>query len=245
MKSLIVLPAFNEKENITNLINDILNISNNFYIVLIDDNSPDNTFELAQNFKDTLSLNQSKRLHLIPRPNKDGRGSAVWDGMKWGIANKFHEFECYIEMDCDFSHDPKYLMTGIQYIKDGNEVVLASKYPDGKTIGWPLRRVILSFLANMLCRLLIQWNIGDYTNGYRFYSKNSIEILLRSNMVHRGYINLSESIAILLKNNIKIKSFPIVFINRLEGKSKTNFKELRNSLLAIFKISYRFWFEKK
>jgi dolichol-phosphate mannosyltransferase len=93
--------------------------------------------------------------------------------------------------------------------------------------------------------LLIQWNIGDYTNGYRFYSKNSIEILLRSNMVHRGYINLSESIAILLKNNIKIKSFPIVFINRLEGKSKTNFKELRNSLLAIFKISYRFWFEKK
>ncbi|MDA9799775.1 glycosyltransferase [Gammaproteobacteria bacterium] len=245
MKSLIVLPAFNEKENIANLLQAILSSSDNFYIVLVDDNSPDGTFKAAKNFKHSLDINKSNRLHLISRCKKDGRGSAVWEGFKWGLEYQQLQFDCFIEMDCDFSHDPKYLKTGIQYVSDGNDAVLASKYPDGKTIGWPFGRVALSFLSNMLCRVLIKWSIGDYTNGYRFYSKRAIEILINSNMVHKGYINLSESLAILLKNKVKIKSFPIVFVNRLNGESKTTFKELKNSLLGIFKIAYWFWFQKK
>jgi dolichol-phosphate mannosyltransferase len=244
MKSLIILPAFNENENIVNLIDAILASDKNFYIVLVDDNSPDGTFNTAQNFKKSLDFKNSERLHLISRSIKDGRGSAVWAGFEWGLENKEHDFKCFVEMDCDFSHDPKYLKTGIELINDGHGAVLASKYPNGQTIGWPFGRVILSFLSNTLCRLLIVWSIGDYTNGYRFYSKKTVEILINSNMVHKGYINLSESLAILLKNNVQIASFPIIFINRLEGESKTNFKELKSSLFAIFKIAYRFWFHK-
>ena len=148
-------------------------------------------------------------------------------------------------MDCDYSHHPKYLANGIGLIADENDVVLASRYPNGQTIGWPLRRVILSFVSNLICRIMIKWNIGDYTNGYRFYSKKSVNILLKSNMIHKGYINLSESLAILLKHESKIDSFPITFINRQEGKSNTDFKELINSLIAIFQISFRFWFGRK
>jgi dolichol-phosphate mannosyltransferase len=245
MKSLIVLPSYNESQNIVRLIDAILNLSNNYFIVLVDDNSPDRTFEIVKEYKSTLDAKMSDRLNLILRSSKDGRGGAVWEGLKWGIQNSNYNFECFIEMDCDYSHNPKYLACGINLINKQNDVVLASRYPDGQTIGWPLRRIILSFISNMICRIMIKWNIGDYTNGYRFYNKKSVKILLESNMIHKGYINLSESLAILMKHNSKVSSFPITFINRQEGKSNTDFRELLNSFIAIFQISFRFWFGRK
>jgi dolichol-phosphate mannosyltransferase len=245
MKSLVVLPSYNESENIVPLIAAILKLSANYFVVLVDDNSPDKTFDIVQEYKLKLDPEISKRLNLILRSSKDGRGGAVWEGLKWGIENPHHNFKCFIEMDCDYSHHPKYLASGIDLIANQNDVVLASRYPDGQTIGWPLRRVILSSVSNFICRILIKWNIGDYTNGYRFYSKESVKILLESNMIHKGYINLSESLAILLKHNTKISSFPITFINRQEGKSNTDIKELFNSFIAIFQISFRFWLGKK
>ena len=245
MKSLIVLPSYNESQNIVKLIDAILEISENFHVILVDDNSPDKTFNIVQDFKTSSEERKASRINLILRSTKDGRGGAVWDGLRWGINNKDEGFESYVEMDCDFSHHPKYLARGVELIHKGNDAVLASRYPGGKTIGWPIRRVILSFVSNLICRIMIKWHIGDYTNGYRFYSKKSVEVLLQSNMIHKGYINLSESLAILLKNNSQIKSFPITFINRQEGTSNTDLRELANSFLAIFQISFRFWFGKK
>ena len=127
MKSLVVLPSYNESENIVRLIDAILKLSSNYFVVLVDDNSPDRTFEIVQEYQSKLNSEMSNRLNLILRSSKDGRGGAVWEGLKWGVRNPHHNFKCYIEMDCDYSHHPKYLANGIGLVADENDVVLASR----------------------------------------------------------------------------------------------------------------------
>ncbi len=244
MKALIVLPSFNEKENIVDLIISILAISKLFYIVVVDDNSPDGTFEAVENAKSSMSDFDRERLHLIKRFEKDGRGGAVWDGIRWGLSSS-NDFEYFVEMDCDFSHNPNEIQTGLNIVFKGFDLVLGSRYPDGKIINWPLKRRIFSRFANFLCRILISWKFHDYTNGYRFYNRKSAIHLSKSRTMFKGYINLSETIAKLLKRDFSIAAFPIIFENRKLGKSNTDLKEMLGSFFAIFQIAARYWFDKK
>lgn len=244
MKTLIVLPSFNEKKNINNLIKSILSISENLFVVVVDDNSPDGTYHAVEEEKKNLPISLQKRIHLIKRHAKDGRGGAVWDGIRWGLKSSYN-FKAFIEMDCDFSHNPNSIPNGLELIAQGYDLVLGSRYPDGKIINWPLQRRIFSYFANFLCRLLISMKYHDYTNGFRFYNKKSAVYLSQSRTMFKGYINLSETMAKLLKNNFSIASFPIVFENRKLGKSNTNLKEMLGSFFAIFQIAARYWFDKR
>lgn len=244
MKTLIVLPSFNEKENINDLIIAILAISKLFYIVVVDDNSPDGTYEAVEKLKTSMSNFDNERLHLIKRFEKDGRGGAVWDGMRWGLSSS-NDFVHFVEMDCDFSHNPYEIQTGLNILDKGFDLVLGSRYPDGKIINWPLKRRIFSRFANFLCRMLISWKYHDYTNGFRFYSRRSVTHLSKSRTMFKGYINLSETIAKLLKHNFSIAAFPIIFENRKLGKSNTDLKEMLGSFFAIFQIAARYWFDRK
>ena len=237
MKTAIILPSFNEKENIVNLINSILDLNKNFFVIVVDDNSPDKTYEEVFNFKSKLPDDQSGRVQIIKRKKKDGRGGAVWDGMRLAYESK-HDFNNFIEMDCDFSHSPTYINNGINLLNDGYDLVLGSRYPDGKILNWPVKRRVISFLANIIARLLIDWKIHDFTNGFRFYNRSLIKHLLLQEMKHAGYINLTETIAMTLTSQKSIVSFPIIFTNRKLGKSNTDFKELFNSLLGIFSIAW-------
>ncbi len=234
-KTLVVLPSYNEKENIVSLIQALLALGNGFSVCVVDDSSPDGTTQIVKNA--IAEKNWSERVHLITRTKKDGRGGAVRTGLRWG-RDSGRGFAAYVEMDCDFSHEPKAIATGLALLKSGGDVALGCRYPDGKIVGWPLSRYILSFFANLLARILIDWKIPDYTNGFRFYSPRALEVLLRLDQKHEGYIYLSESLSQLLRSNMKILTFPIFFRNRVRGESNTNFAEVSSAFLGIFSIAW-------
>ncbi len=227
----ICLPSFNESENILNLINKIFSINENIIICVVDDNSPDNTYELLFN-----QYKNNKKIILIKRDYKDGRGSAVWEGFKL-LNSEDKDIEIFVEMDCDFSHSVEDLNKGIKLFKYENcDVLLGSRYPGGQIVNWPLSRRIFSFLSNQLIRVLLDKNIHDYTNGFRFYNKKALNLLLKNKPQNKGFIYLSESLGVFLINKLIIKSFPIYFKNRIRGESNTNIKEILNSLKGIIKI---------
>ena len=240
MKTLVVLPSYNENQNINNLIDTILRQSLDNNVVVIDDNSPDNTIEIINQFIDKKDY--KNRVHLIKRKNKLGRGSAVLEGLRWGY-NNLHDLELFIEMDCDFSHSPDEIVKGKELIKNF-DFVIGARYPSGKIINWPIKRRVFSFFANQLIRFLIDRKVSDYTNGFRFYSKKTINYLLKNNIRSSGHICLSEIAAILLKANFSTTSFPIIFNNRVRGESSVNFKEILKSLISIMRISWQYRFGK-
>ena len=158
MRSAIVLPSYNEKENIVGLICTIIDLDKNFTVIVVDDNSPDKTYEEVSNFKNNLTDEDSDRVQVIKRQKKDGRGGAVWEGMRLAYESG-HAFENFIEMDCDFSHDPCYIKNGIKLLQEGNSLVLGSRYPDGEIINLTIKIIITCQEANLmtcfsLCRIL-------------------------------------------------------------------------------------------
>ena len=244
MKTLIVLPSYNERGRIVELIKFILNLSENYYLTVVDDSSPDETSKVVKSFIDSLAGADNKRINLIVRNKKSGRGSAVWAGFLWGLKSQEH-FDIFVEMDCDFSHHPSELNIGINLLIDGAGLVVGSRYPDGRIINWPLSRRLFSYFANLLTRCLIRWDVHDYTNGYRFYRRSTVEHLSLQKMYFDGYINLSETMALALRSNFKVNSFPITFVNRKVGRSNTTLREMVSSFLAIFVISSRYWFGRR
>lgn len=241
---LVTLPSYNEKENLVALMEAILALGSGYSVCVVDDSSPDGTAEIVRSA--IAAKGWGARAHLIVRSKKDGRGGAVREGFKWG-SQSGRDFQAYIEMDCDFSHEPKSIPTGIGMLENGADVVLGSRYPDGKIDGWPVKRHVLSFCANVLARSLIDFQVCDYTNGFRFYSPAAMAVLMRHSQKHKGYIYLSESLSQLLRAGMKVREFPIYFKNRERGVSNTSLAEVRNAFTGIFSIGWehRFKREKK
>jgi hypothetical protein len=145
-------------------------------------------------------------------------------------------------MDCDFSHEPAALREGLRRLAAGNDVVIGARYPEGTILGWPLSRRVFSACANGLARALISGRVADYTNGFRFYSPAAVDVLLRHEQKHRGYIYLSEALSHLLRAGMKVDAFPIVFRNRERGVSNTSLREISDAFVGVLSIawSYRF-----
>ena len=236
MRALILLPSYNESLNIVSLIDALLGLAPDIAVCVVDDSSPDGTGGIVeQACRDKVSWRD--RVHLITRAKKDGRGGAVRAGLSWGKGSG-RDFQAYVEMDCDFSHEPPAVSTGLQLLEAGNDVVIGARYPKGTIIGWPATRRIFSFLANGLARALIDSSIADYTNGFRFYSPRAVDVLLAHPQRHKGYIYLSETLSVLLQARMKIATFPIRFQNRERGVSNTNLAEIRSSLKGILAIAW-------
>lgn len=235
MRSLVVLPSYNESENIVSLIGALLDSNKACRVCVVDDSSPDGTSNIVSDAIEKTP-GWKKRVHLITRSKKDGRGGAVRDGFAWGLQSG-DSFEAFIEMDCDFSHEPQAVQTGLSLLQQGNDVVIGARYPGGTIIGWPKRRRAFSFLANQLARRLIEPSVSDYTNGFRFYSPRAAKVLIARPQKHKGYIYLSESLSYLLREGMSVASFPIVFKNRERGVSNTSLKEISNALKGIFSIA--------
>lgn len=238
MKLLVVLPSYNERDNLVSLIQAILDGAADTSVCVVDDSSPDGTAQLVEAaIRDRPGW--ADRVELIVRAKKDGRGGAVRDGLRRGAASS-HRFEAYVEMDCDFSHEPSAIPEGLRLLEQGFDVVIGARYPDGEILGWPLGRRVFSFCANTLARALIEWSVADYTNGFRFYSPRAVEVLLAHEQRHKGYIYLSESLTYLLSAGMKVGAFPIRFKNRERGVSNTSFREIRSALTGIFTIATRY-----
>jgi dolichol-phosphate mannosyltransferase len=238
----VILPSYNESDNIINLVNTIITQSLEVSVYIVDDNSPDGTSTLVAD-QISSNVNWCHRVFLITRKKKDGRGGAVNEGLRCAFKSP-NNYSVFIEMDCDYSHDPNEISKGLEIINSGADIVVGARYPKGVIVGWPLSRRVFSFFANRMARLLINRKVTDYTNGFRFYNRRSVQTLLGHEPRHKGYIYLSESMSHLLNAQLDIRSFPITFVNRVRGDSNVDLTEIFSALTGIFKISYRHHFRK-
>jgi len=227
----IVIPTFNEENNIVKLIKTIKSKFKDTLIVIVDDSLHKKIWHLIKKNKLKVSY--------IYRGKKLGRGSAVRVGLKELLKNKKIKF--FVEMDADFSHNPVELPKNINYFyKNSLDLLIGSRYlKKSKIINWSLSRRIFSFLANYLARNLLKIPISDFTNGYRIYSKNSVKKIIKNcGKVGGGFIMLSEILVELHINNFKIREIESIFVNRARGESSVNLKLILVSLLGLIKLYF-------
>ena len=227
----IVIPTFNEENNIVKLIKTIKSKFKDSLIVIVDDSLHKKIWNLIKKNKLKVSY--------IYRGKKLGRGSAVRIGLKKLLKNKKIKF--FVEMDADFSHNPDELLKNINYFyKNSLDLLIGSRYlKKSKIINWSLSRRIFSFLANYLARNLLKIPISDFTNGYRIYSKNSVKKIIKNcGKVGGGFIMLSEILVELHINNFKIREIESIFVNRERGESSVNLKLILVSLLGLIKLYF-------
>lgn len=225
----IIIPSFNERNNISVLIKKLINLVPNAIIFIVDDNSPDKTGEVVQKL-----ARRNKRIKLIKRIGKGGRGSAVLAGFKEAYKNP--QIQSFIEMDADLSHSPEEIKRLIGNSKKGT-ITIGSRYIKGSRIlNWPLYRRILSKFANFYIKLILGIKINDFTNGFRSYPRTSIEVLTQAKLSNKGFIALSEMAYILHLKGFKFLEVPITFKDRESGKSNATIVEVLKSLIAVLEI---------
>lgn len=229
-KTLIIIPSYNESENIINLIDVLLKENSNIDVLVVDDSS-DDTANLIKN----MQSKGESRLFLIKRQTKSGRGSAVLEGFKFALTR---DYKLIAEMDADFSHDPHEFKSLIAVAGD-NTVIIGSRYlKESRIIGWPLSRRIFSKLANFYAKAILQIPIHDYTNGYRVYGRKALEKLDLLKIKNSGYVVLSEISYQLFKKMVKFIEVPTLFINRKKGISNFSSKEVMEAFVSILKIRF-------
>ena len=225
--SLIIIPTYNEAENIEAVIKKVIDLEDKNDILVIDDNSPDGTSKIVENQKNIYN----NRVFLIKREKKSGLGSAYKAGFKWALKNNYS----YIfEMDADMSHDPNEIKNlKIQLSQNKYDVVVGSRYIEGvSVVNWPLSRIFLSYAANLYVRIITGMPIKDATSGFVGYTKNALNSIELSKIKFNGYAFQIEMKFKLWKKNFKLKEHQIIFVNRKLGKSKMN-------LLHIIQYFYR------
>ena len=227
----IIIPTLNELDNIESLIKTIQNNLPESIIFIIDDSKT----------KEIGNLINSKNLKAkyFHRENSKGRGSAVLFGINKALEE--NRFNTFIEMDADFSHNPKELKKNIEYFStNALDLLIASRYlKDSEIINWGLDRRILSKLSNLLARNLLGIKIKDFTNGFRVYSKRAAEkITKKCGNIGGGFIILSEIIVVIKNNSFKIDEIETIFVNRVRGESSVNLKLIVASLYGILKLYF-------
>jgi len=229
---LIVIPTYNEKDNIAKLTEELLGISTNISILIVDDESPDGTGEVADNLS-----KQYTAVKVIHRKGKGGRGSACIEGFKYAFNRNF---DYVFEMDADFSHDPKEIPLFLEKIKT-YDMVLGSRYlNDSKIIDWSLSRRIFSKMANLYARTILGIPISDYTNGYRLYKIDVLKNMDFEKIKSKGYIVLSEMAYQVYKKGYSIGEVPTLFVNRKRGQSNLSFQEIYSAFTGVLKVKSRY-----
>ncbi len=232
-ETLVIIPTYNESENISSLINKIFKEHLEIHILVVDDNSPDKTYEIVKK----LILTYSGKLFLELRDYKNGLGEAYKHGFKWALE---HNYEYIFQMDADFSHDPIELSVMLNYLKNDFDVVIGSRYINGiNVINWPLGRILLSVFASFYVRLITRMPIKDPTAGFVGYSKKVLTSIEMNNVRYIGYAFQIEMKYILWKNNFKLKEHSIIFLNREKGISKMDSKIILEAIFAVPMLIFR------
>lgn len=213
--SVVIIPTYNEKENIERIIRRIFSLSKSFDILVIDDCSPDATAAIVK----TLQTEFSFCLHLIERFGKLGLGTAYISGFKWALK---HDYNYIFEMDADFSHNPDDLLKLYSACsEDGVDVAIGSRYIAGvNVLNWPMSRVLLSYMASKYVQFISGLKINDTTAGFKCYRREVLETISLDNIRFKGYAFQIEMKYIAWKSGFILKEIPITFTNRTEGISK-------------------------
>ena len=220
--TIVIIPTYNEVESVDKMVDAIMALPEVFDILFIDDNSPDGT---AKKIKE-LQVRYPERIYLEERAGKMGLGTAYIHGFKWAIAKNY---PMIVEMDCDFSHDPKDLIRLRKATLEGTDLVIGSRYVEGgKVENWDRKRLLMSYFASVYVRLILWVSIKDTTAGFKCYKKEVLEKIQLDNITFKGYAFQICMKYAALKHGFKVKEIPITFIDRLYGESKMStgiFKE--------------------
>ena len=230
LKSIIVIPTYNEKENIGELIKEIIesNTNRDFHILVVDDNSTDGTAQIVDDF-----ASRSERVRVIHRKEKKGLGTAYITGMKYGLENGY---DLIFTMDGDLSHQPCYLEDFVTSAAN-HDLIIGSRYTNGISIvNWPLRRLFLSLAANKYVKTITRMNLSDFTSGYRCWKRDMLEKINLDAVMSEGYAFLVEMAYRAYKKGAKIGEVPIVFVERKHGKSKISNKVIFESAIIPWKL---------
>ena len=238
-KSLVIIPTFNESENIIDIINEVFQLKNKFHILVVDDNSPDKTGSLV---KEKIQF-QKERLFLIERDKKTGIGPAYIDGFKWAIKNGY---ENIYEMDADFSHNPLDLSRMQVFLtQDGVDVVIGSRYKTGvNVVNWPIQRVLISYFASWYARIITGTPIMDLTSGFVGYKSNVIIDVLKKGIKFKGYAFQIEMKFKAYNLDYKLYEIPIIFTDRVRGDSKLNLSIISEAIFGLVSMKLRHIFSK-
>ena len=228
MKPLIIIPTYNEKENIEDITRAVLALPHDFEVLIVDDNSPDGTGDIA----DRLAENDP-RIHVLHRAEKRGLGQAYIAGFRWGLAR---EYDLMFEMDADFSHRPDYLNDFMVAIRDA-DLVLGSRYISGvNVINWPLGRLLISYFANRYSQVVTGLPVRDATGGFKCFRRKVLESIDLDKVKSTGYAFQIEMTMRAAARGFTVREIPIVFYDRLRGASKMSFGIAREAAFLVWKL---------
>ena len=230
-KIVVIIPTYNEINNIAELIQTISKLGFMLDILFIDDNSPDGTGDFLQKIS-----KKQKNIHIISRPNKMGLGTAYISGFKWAILNKY---DYVVQMDADLSHNPCDISRFLIEIENC-DLVIGSRYLDGfNVVNWPLRRLLLSYCANLYSKILTGMPINDSTGGFKCFKIDVLQEINLDNIFSEGYSFQIEMNYLSWMNNKRIKEISIVFTDRTVGQSKMSKKIILEAIFMVPKIMFQ------
>ena len=237
--SLVLIPTYNEKENIENIIRAVFNLPESFDILVIDDNSPDGTAAIVKE----LQKEFPERLHIVERKGKLGLGTAYIAGFKWAIE---HRYNYSFEMDADFSHNPEDLLRLKAACRDnGADMAIGSRYVSGvNVVNWPMGRVIMSYYASKYVRIVTGLKIHDTTAGFVCYRREVLETIELDKIQFKGYAFQIEMKFTAKMCGFNIQEVPIIFINRVLGESKMSGGIFSEAVFGVIKLKWSSLFRK-
>ena len=232
MDKLVIIPTYNEKENIEAIITAVMNLPLEYHVLIIDDGSPDGTATIV---KDMMANKYPGKLHLVERAGKLGLGTAYIAGFKWAIE---HKYDYIFEMDADFSHNPEDLLKLYDTCANkGADVAIGSRYVSGvNVVNWPMGRVLMSYFASKYVRFVLGVNIHDTTAGFKCYRRQVLETIELDKIRFKGYAFQIEMKYTAYKCGFQIQEVPIIFVNRVLGTSKMSGGIFSEALLGVIKL---------
>lgn len=230
-KTLIIIPTFNEIDNIDRMITTIFGLYPEVSLLIIEDGSPDGTADVVKKHQET-----NPNLHMIQRTGKLGLGTAYITGFKWALEKGF---DFVFEMDCDFSHDPSQVKDLLEAAQK-NHLVIGSRYIDGiRIINWPFRRLLLSYLASIYTRFVTGIPVFDTTGGFKCFTRKALEALNLDDIISKGYIFQLELNYKVWSKGLKVVEVPIIFYERRDGQSKMAGGIIFEALFAVIRLRVR------
>ena len=240
MSNLVIIPTYNEKENIEAIITAVMELPIEYHVLVIDDGSPDGTATIV---KDLMAGKFVGKLHLVERAGKLGLGTAYIAGFKWAIE---HKYDYIFEMDADFSHNPQDLLKLYDACANqGADVAIGSRYVSGvNVVNWPMGRVLMSYFASKYVRGVLGMKVHDTTAGFVCYRREVLETIELDKIRFKGYAFQIEMKFTAYKCGFKIQEVPIIFVNRVLGTSKMSGGIFSEALLGVIRLKLNSWTRK-
>lgn len=237
--SLIIIPTYNEKENVEKMLRYVFSLEKPFHVLIVDDGSPDGTADIVK----TLQKEFTTQLHIEERKGKLGLGTAYIHGFKWALKR---DYQFVFEMDCDFSHNPDDLIHLYNACaKEGADLSIGSRYVTGvNVVNWPMGRVILSYYASAYVRFITRMKIRDATSGFKCYTRKVLETIDLDKIAFKGYAFQIEMKFTAYKFGFNLVEVPIIFTDRQEGVSKMHTGIIKEAVFGVVQMKIKSWFTK-